>query len=65
MIEVFKITVKDRGYANMLTDQVRNPLIYCTANFDLVDCDNILRVESTTRSRRSSFVINQFEGFWI
>ena len=44
MVEVFKTNVKDRDYANRLIDQIQKKFIGYKANFDLADCDNILRV---------------------
>lgn len=46
MIEVFKTDVKDRMFANILTEQIHKTYAGYTANFDLDDCDNILRVKS-------------------
>lgn len=44
MIEVFKTDVKDRDHARLLVDQIHKTFQYCHANFDLDDCDKILRV---------------------
>ncbi|MEO6685404.1 MAG: hypothetical protein ABIN24_05540 [Dyadobacter sp.] len=44
MIEVFKTNVADREVANMLLDQIHLTFIGYRANFDLEDCDKILRV---------------------
>jgi len=46
MVEVFKTDVKDRGTANLLIKQIHQTYTGYTANFDLDDCDNILRVKS-------------------
>ena len=45
MVEVFKTNVKDQGVADKLIDQIHRIFIGYMANFDLEDCDNILRVK--------------------
>jgi hypothetical protein len=45
MVEVFKTNITDRGQAAMLVDRIHKAFIGYKANFDLEDCDNILRVE--------------------
>ncbi len=44
MVEVFKTNVKTREQAEMLLACI-HARFSCRANFDLQDCDNILRVE--------------------
>ena len=45
MIEVFKTDVIHQEHAEMLLDEIRLHFSY-DANFDLEDCDNILRVKN-------------------
>ncbi len=45
MIEVFKTNVEDHRHANMLIDKIHKSFIDHEANFDLEDCDKILRVK--------------------
>ena len=45
MVEVFKTSVKDRIHADMLVRLIHKTCRHHQANFDLEDCDNILRVE--------------------
>ena len=45
MIEVFKTNVKEDSQANLLIDQIHNTFKGHEANFDLDDCDKILRVK--------------------
>ncbi|TWV98084.1 hypothetical protein [Chitinophaga pinensis] len=45
MVEVFKTTVNSRTNALLLLEQIHNTYSSYTANFDLEDCDRILRVE--------------------
>ena len=46
MIEVFKTDVASQEQADLLLKQIRNAFEDLIVNFDLEDCDNILRVES-------------------
>jgi hypothetical protein len=65
MIEVFKTNVKDQDVADKLIDQIHENFIDYKANFDLQDCDNILRVKSMTGSIASNhliYLLNEF-GF--
>ena len=43
-IEVFKTNVDDLDQANWLVDQIERNFANCKVNFDLDDCDRILRV---------------------
>ena len=45
MVEVFKTNVKETTQANMLLHLIHSTFRNYKANFDLEDCDNILRVE--------------------
>ncbi|MEJ6980427.1 hypothetical protein WG906_08190 [Pedobacter sp. P351] len=57
MVEVFKTDVKDLDLATLLIDQIKKTFVDYSANFDLQDCDNILRVESNTELIQSSALI--------
>ena len=46
MIEVFKTNVGQSIHAKMLTDVIHSRFDGYTANFDLDDCDRILRIEA-------------------
>lgn len=46
MVEVFKTNVHDPKEAKFLIGVIRNHLPKSKINFDLSDCDKILRVES-------------------
>ena len=48
MIEVFKTNVYDKEQADSLADQIEDVLSHCCVNFDLEDCDRILRVKGIT-----------------
>jgi hypothetical protein len=45
MVEVFKTTVNNRTNALLLLEQIHHTYSSYRANFDLEDCDRILRVE--------------------
>jgi hypothetical protein len=45
-VEVFKTNVNDPDHAKLLIDQIHATFLDYTANFDLEDCDKILRVKS-------------------
>ena len=47
MVEVFRTNVSDPRHASMLIEQIQSAFIDYTANFDLEDCDKILRVVSS------------------
>ncbi len=48
MVEVFKTNVEDWEEAQRLLAQIHRNFLHYRANFDLEDCDKILRVKSTT-----------------
>jgi hypothetical protein len=48
MVEVFKTDVSEQCHANMIVDRIHQLFIDYKANFDLEDCDRILRVKCTT-----------------
>ena len=48
MIEVFKTNVSDVYYAKLLLQKIHNKFPAYKANFDLSDCDRILRIQSST-----------------
>lgn len=47
MVEVFKTDVNNYQHAQMLIERIHEMFIQYKANFDLEDCDNILRVKCT------------------
>ena len=56
MVEVFKTNVKDPADATMLLDQIHALSENYAANFDLEDCDKILRVASFNGSVQTSLL---------
>jgi len=63
MVEVFKTNVRDPDTANMLMDEIHKTFVDYKANFDLEDCDKILRVKFTTASMQSSTLIGLLKSF--
>jgi hypothetical protein len=57
MVEVFKTDVQDPMQADWLLEQIHQNAGDYRANFDLEDCDRILRVKCPTGSVQSSLVI--------
>jgi len=45
MVEVFKTNVQHRELADQLVSVLHGRIDFCKINFDLEDCDKILRVE--------------------
>jgi len=58
MIEVFKTNVNDPGQAAMLIERIHKTFHTYSANFDLQDCDRILRVKCSKGVVASSCLIN-------
>lgn len=63
MVEVFKTNVADQDHAKMLIDEIHRIFIGHEANFDLEDCDNILRVKCTTGTVQSGLLIHSLKEF--
>ncbi len=57
MVEVFKTNVKDKGQAEMLLSLIHRNFGQYRANFDLEDCDRILRVKSREGKVHPLFLI--------
>jgi hypothetical protein len=63
MIEVFKTNVKDRDHANMLIAQLHKTFRQYVANFDLEDCDKILRVKCIQGCIQPASIIDLLKNF--
>lgn len=48
MVEIFKTNITDADKALALIEQIHGAFRGYKANFDLQDCDNILRIQSST-----------------
>lgn len=63
MVEVFKTNVPDWRQAERLLDQIHKVHLDYRANFDLEDCDKILRVECATRLIQPARLIDLLRDF--
>ena len=63
MVEVFKTNVEDSSHADLLIEHIHKTYTHYTANFDLEDCDKILRVESKMAEIEPSPLINLLNTF--
>ncbi len=63
MIEVFKTDVLSPDHATMLTTEIHSIFKDYQVNFDLHDCDNILRVKCMTGLVQPEPVINFLKDF--
>ena len=63
MIEVFKTNVDHPIKAKMLIDAIHLRFDGCSANFDLDDCDRILRIASCTNPVHPAAVVALLKVF--
>ena len=63
MIEVFKTNVEDSCHADVLIEQIHKTFNHFIANFDLDDCDKILRVECKNGNVDSEYLISLLNEF--
>ena len=63
MIEVFKTDVNDTRYAEILAEHIQRMFRGYEVNFDLQDCDRILRVKSMGGAVDSDRLINALQAF--
>ena len=66
MVEVFKTSVVCQQQAALLLHRSHTAFPACRANFDLQDCDRILRVENPVGSIDAAAItaLLQENGFW-
>jgi hypothetical protein len=57
MVEVFKTNVTEVHYAEEIIAVIHKAFNHYRANFDLTDCDKILRIKCTSGAVESSLVI--------
>ena len=62
MVEVFKTDVTNKSAANKLIEQIQEHFDY-QVNFDLEDCDKILRVECGSKAIEVSRLIDLLEVY--
>lgn len=58
MVEVFKTNVTEQHHAKLLLDLIHKNFQGYKANFDLDDCDNILRVQCNAGAIQSLLLID-------
>lgn len=64
IVEVFKTNVETSEQARHLVDLIQDQFPACKVNFDLDDCDRILRVKSTGFVPENSLIeILRLQGF--
>jgi len=63
MVEVFKTNVSDRTQAMVLLHHIHKNNIHYKANFDLEDCDRILRVKSLQMGVDAHAIISLLNTF--
>jgi len=56
MVEVFKTNVQDEDHALLLVAEIQKSFPGYIVNFDLEDCDRILRVKSSARIDADSII---------
>jgi hypothetical protein len=64
MIEVFKTNVEQIEHSEMLIDQIINQIPNSQINFDLEDCDKILRIEAENVSNQIIIEILFQNGYY-
>ena len=64
MVEVFRTNVHDEGDSQYLLRHLQSHFPDGRINFDLEDCDRILRVESSMVSRHKIMDTLSKFGFW-
>jgi len=62
MVEVFKTDVEEDSQAEALISLLNSYLPNCRINFDLDDCDKILRIEGFVIAKEIERILKQ-EGF--
>ncbi|MDO1448990.1 hypothetical protein Q0590_22115 [Rhodocytophaga aerolata] len=63
MVEVFKTNVTHNLEASWLIDQIHNNFASYTANFDLEDCDKILRVQAMDEPVQPQKIVSLLEEY--
>jgi hypothetical protein len=66
-VEVFKTNVADPNQAKWLVDQIERNFTGCKVNFDLDDCDRILRIVFEEKIRPDSYraVDRSAKKYWV
>lgn len=65
MVEVFKTNIKHNRQASQLMDLIQSRFPEYQINFDLQDCDNILRVVAEEVCVKSVTEVVSEQGFFV
>lgn len=65
MVEVFKTNVEDRDHAATLIAVIQKEFADYSVNFDLEDCDKILRIECNSGHIHAPVIIDLLEDFGV
>lgn len=57
MIEIFRTNVSERAQAELVIAEIHKYASHHTANFDLDDCDRVLRVRAITGKVQCDLII--------
>jgi hypothetical protein len=63
MVEVFRTNVEAREHADMLIHHIRAAANQYCVNFDLDDCDRILRIQCDTGMVKADVIIELLKDF--
>lgn len=63
MVEVLKTNVEDGDHAKVLVEKIHENFPFYKANFDLDDCDRILRVESKAGTVDADLLIRLLDDY--
>jgi hypothetical protein len=63
MVEVFKTNVDNAVVAEQIRETIRKQFPRCKVNFDLEDCDKILRVEPTISTESIISIVQNHNYF--
>lgn len=63
MIEVFKTNVQDTEQSQMIVDKLLHHFPNSNINFDLEDCDKILRIHGVSISKKKIIELLNAHGF--
>lgn len=64
MVEIFTTSVTEESHATTIIAMLQQHLPGCTINFDLKDCDKILRVKGENFCSSSIIELLQSQGFF-
>jgi hypothetical protein len=63
-IEIYKTNIKTREEASFITALLQFVISDCIMNFDLEDCDHILRIETNRDIKEMVYRVFNKQGFY-